>query len=64
MPGAGNSAKFEITDAELHVPIVTLSTKDSATLTKQTTDLKDLFNGIVMKQNLQNRTRKKPLRTT
>ena len=32
---AGNSAKFEITDAKLHVPIVTLSTKDSANLTKQ-----------------------------
>ena len=26
-------AKFEITDAELHVPIVTLSTKDSVNLT-------------------------------
>ena len=31
----GDSAKFEITDAKLHVPIVTLSTKDSANLTKQ-----------------------------
>ena len=30
-----NSAKFAITDAKLHVPIVTLSTKDSANLTKQ-----------------------------
>ena len=30
-----NSAKFEIADAKLHVPIVTLSTKDSANLTKQ-----------------------------
>ena len=29
------SAKFAITDAKLHVPIVTLSTKDSANLTKQ-----------------------------
>ena len=35
MSSAGNSAKFEITDAKLHVPIVTLSTKDSANLTKQ-----------------------------
>ena len=26
---AGNSAKFVITDAKLHVPVVTLSTKDS-----------------------------------
>ena len=32
---AGDSAIFEITDAKLHVPIVTLSTKDSANLTKQ-----------------------------
>ena len=31
----GNFAKFEITDANLHVPIVTLSTKDSVNLTKQ-----------------------------
>ena len=35
MSSAGNSAKFEITDAKLHVPIVTLSTKDSANLAKQ-----------------------------
>ena len=35
LPSARNSAKFVITDAELHVPIVTLSTKDSANLTKQ-----------------------------
>ena len=32
---AGNTAKFVITDAKLHVPIVTLSTKDSANLAKQ-----------------------------
>ena len=32
---AGNTAKFAITDAKLHVPIVTLSTKDSANLAKQ-----------------------------
>ena len=35
LPSAGNTAKFEITDTKLHVPIVTLSTKDSANLTKQ-----------------------------
>ena len=28
LSSAGNSAKFEITDAKLHVPIVTLSTKE------------------------------------
>ena len=35
LSSAENSAKFAITDAKLHVPIVTLSTKDSANLTKQ-----------------------------
>ena len=35
LSSAGNTAKFEITDAKLHVPIVTLSTKDSVNLTKQ-----------------------------
>ena len=29
------TAKFQITDTKLHVPIVTLSTKDTANLTKQ-----------------------------
>ena len=31
---AGDSAKVEITDAELHFPIVTLSTKYNVNLTK------------------------------
>ena len=35
LSSAGNSAKFEITDAKLLVIIVTLSSKDSANLTKQ-----------------------------
>ena len=35
MSSGGNSAKLEITDAKLHVPIVTLSTKESENLTKQ-----------------------------
>ena len=35
LPSDGNSAKFEITDGKLHVPIVTLSTKESENLTKQ-----------------------------
>ena len=35
LSSAGNSAKFAITDAKLHVPIVTLSTKDSGNLVKQ-----------------------------
>ena len=35
---AGKSAKFKITDAKLHVPIVTLSTKDNVNLIKQLSD--------------------------
>ena len=38
MSSVGNSAKSEIRDAKLHVPIVTLSTKDSVNLTKQLTE--------------------------
>ena len=33
-----NSAKFTITDAKLHVPIITLSIKDNVNLTKQLSD--------------------------
>ena len=32
---AEDSAKFKITDAKLHAPMVTLSTKDNVNLTKQ-----------------------------
>ena len=35
---AGDSAKFKIADAKLHIPIVTLSTKDKVNLTKQLSD--------------------------
>ena len=35
LSSAGDSANFDITDVKLHVPIVTLSTKDSVKLTKQ-----------------------------
>ena len=35
LSSAGKTAKFAITDTKLHVPIVTLSTKDSANLAKQ-----------------------------
>ena len=34
----GDSAKFKITDAKIHIPIVTLSTKDNVNLTKQLSD--------------------------
>ena len=33
LSSAGNSAKFKIKDAKLHVPIITLSTKDNVNLT-------------------------------
>ena len=35
LSSSGNTAKYAIADAKLHVPIVTLSTKDSANLAKQ-----------------------------
>ena len=35
LSSAENSAKFSIADAKLHVPIVTLPTKDSANLIKK-----------------------------
>ena len=35
LSSAGNTTKFAIADAKLHVPIVTLSIKDSTNLTKQ-----------------------------
>ena len=35
LSSAGDSAKFKIIDAKLHVPIVTLFTKDNVNLTKQ-----------------------------
>ena len=34
----GGYVKFKITDAKLHVPIVTLSSKDNINLTKQLSD--------------------------
>ena len=38
LSSAGSSAKFKITDAKLHVPIVTLSTKNNVNLTKKSSD--------------------------
>ena len=35
MSSDGSTAKFNITDTKLHVPIFTLSTKDRANLAKQ-----------------------------
>ena len=33
-----DSAKFKITDAKLHVPIITISPKDNVNLTKKLSD--------------------------
>ena len=38
LSSVGSSSKFKITDAKLHVPIVTLSSKDNVNLTKQLRD--------------------------
>ena len=38
LSSARNFAKFKITDAKLHVPIVNLSTKDNVNLSKQLSD--------------------------
>ena len=38
LSSAVNSSKFKITDAKLHVPIVTLFTKDNVNMAKQLTD--------------------------
>ena len=38
MSSAGDTAIFAITDTKLHVPIVTLSAKDSENLAKQLND--------------------------
>ena len=35
---AGDSAKFKITDAKLHVPLITLATKDTENLTRSLSD--------------------------
>ena len=63
LPSVGNSAKFEITDAKLHVPIVTLSTKGSENLEKQ---LKEGFKRSVYwnSYEIKPAKRKKHLRAT
>ena len=38
LSSAVDSAEFKIMDAKIHVPIVTLSTKDNVNLTKQLSD--------------------------
>ena len=60
LSSAESSARFEITDAKLHVPIVTLSTKDSANLTKQ---IKEGFKRSVYWNSYETK-RKKSIRNT
>ena len=51
LSSAGDSGKFAIAGAKLHVPIVTLYSKDSANQLNE--GFKDLFIGTVMKQNFE-----------
>ena len=51
LSSAGDSAKFKIVDDKLHVPIVTLSTKNNVNLRKQ---LSDGFKRSVYWNNYQN----------
>ena len=66
LSNAGNTAKFAITDAKLHVPVVTLSTKDSGTFTKQLNEgfKRSVYWNSYEKTCKSNRTWKKHLRTT
>ena len=50
LSNVGDSAKFKIKDAKLHVPIVSLSNKDNVNLTKQ---LSDGFKGCAYWSNYQ-----------
>ena len=52
LSSAGNSAKFEITDAKGHVPIVTLNSKDSVNLINQ---LSEGFRRSVYSNNYQSK---------
>ena len=63
----GNTANSAITDTTLYVPIITLSTKDSANLAKQLNEGFErsvYWNSYEGKPAKSNRTRKKPIRTT
>ena len=67
LSSAGNSGKFAITDAKLHVPIVTLSTKDNANLTKQLSKgfkRSVYWNSYEKKPEKVTEQVKKPMRTT
>ena len=67
LSSAGDSAKLAITDAELHVPIVTLSTEDSENLAKQLSEgfkRSVYWNSYETKPTKVIEKGKKPVRTT
>ena len=64
LSSAGEPAKAEITDAKLHLPIVTLSTKDNVNLRKQVMDLKDLLEQSSDYSCKSNKSRKKHIWVT
>ena len=66
MSSAGDSEKFERTDAKLHVPVVTLSTKDSANLRKQLNEgfKRTVYLNSYKKTCKSNWKRKKPVQNT
>ena len=64
LSSAGEPSKAEITDAKLHLPIVTLSTKDNVNLRKQVMDLKDLLEQSSDYSCKSNKSRKKHIWVT
>ena len=66
LSSAGDTATFAITDTKLHVPIVTLYTKDGENLAKQLSEgfKRPVYWNSYEKPCKSNRTRKKSLRTT
>ena len=67
LPYDGDTAKFAITDAKLHVPIVTFSTKDSENLEKQLNKgfkRYAYWNSYERKPEKVVKKKKKPVRTT
>ena len=66
LSSARDTATFAITDTKLHVPIVTLYTKDGANLAKQLSEgfKRSVYWNSYEKPCKSNRTRKKSLRTT
>ena len=53
LSSSGDSERLEITDAKLHFPIVTLSTKDNVTLRTQQTSQLFIFTNVIRCSRLQ-----------